>query len=68
MCLFCMHGCIEKLDKHSGIARGLAGAMAPPMACKSLLKIRFWSKILDKLALLAPLNDEKKSIPDYATG
>jgi hypothetical protein len=27
--LVLQHGCIEKLDKHSGVARGLAGAMAP---------------------------------------
>jgi hypothetical protein len=30
-----------------------------PPACKSALKIWFWSKFLDKLALLAPLEDEK---------
>jgi hypothetical protein len=37
--------------------------MPPPMVCKFPLKSSFWIKFLDKLALMAPPNNEKNQFP-----
>jgi hypothetical protein len=54
-----MHGYMEKLDKHNGVAKGVGRGHGPPYGLQISIENSILIKVLEKLVLLAPLNDEK---------